>query len=154
MLRNSSGCSINTSQGPSHPFRPVPKPGRKIAAGLKSDEILPLLLGEEVLEVTESVLSVQAGSVIYKGSILVKSVRTFSFGMINGQVLQKKRKSHTLKACPLSIQANRAGAQRCVLQVWFENRDETTHWGTCGGQGRGSTRSIVSPFIFLSPHTY
>lgn len=70
-------------------------PGRKIAAGLKSDEILPLLLHEEVVEVTESGQSVKAVSVIDEGPTLMKSLRTFSFGMINGQALKKI--SHTLK---------------------------------------------------------
>lgn len=51
-------CSISTWQALSPPFRPVPKLGRKIVAGLKSDEILLLLLCEKVVEVAE------AGSVI------------------------------------------------------------------------------------------
>lgn len=69
--------------------------GRKITAGLKSDEILPLFLCEEVVEVAESGQSVKAVSVIEEGPIFVKSLRTFSFGMINGQVLEKI--SRTLK---------------------------------------------------------
>lgn len=43
-------------------LRPVPKLGKKIVAGLKSDEILPLLLCEEVVEVAEAALCVKAGS--------------------------------------------------------------------------------------------
>jgi len=51
-------------------------------AGLQSDEILPLLLREEVAEVTEFGQSVKAVSVVAEGPILMKSSRTFSFGMI------------------------------------------------------------------------
>lgn len=42
-------------------------PGRKITAGFKSDEILPLLLCEEVVEVTEAGQSVKAVAVLMKG---------------------------------------------------------------------------------------
>lgn len=42
------------SLGPLAPFRLVPVSGIKITVALKSDEILPLLLCEEVVEVAES----------------------------------------------------------------------------------------------------
>lgn len=48
-----------------------------------------MLLCEEVVEVAESGQPVKAVSVVDEGPILMKSLRTFSIGMINGQVLEK-----------------------------------------------------------------
>lgn len=70
-------------------------PGIKVTVALKSDEILPLLLCKEVVEVMESGQPVKAVSVVDEGLVLRKSLRTFSIGMINGQVLEKI--SYTLK---------------------------------------------------------
>lgn len=52
-------------------------PGSKIVADLKSDEILPLLLCKEVVEVTESGQSVKAVSVGDEEPILMKSENFF-----------------------------------------------------------------------------
>lgn len=83
------------SQGPLAPFRLVPGPGIKVAVGLNCDEILPLPLCEEVVGAAESGQPVKAVSVVDEGPILMKSLRTFSMGMINGQVLAEI--SYTLK---------------------------------------------------------
>lgn len=59
-------------QGPLAPFRLVPVPGIKVTLGLKSDEILPLLLCEEVAESGQPVKAVS----VVEGPILMKSLRS------------------------------------------------------------------------------
>lgn len=81
-----------------------------------------------MVEVAESGQPVKAVSVVDEGPILMKSLRTFSIGMINGQVLEKY--ILYFKKCPLSIRVNRGeGRMLCVLQIPSESKKETNTLG-------------------------
>lgn len=115
---------------------------------LKSDEILPLLLCEEVVEVA-FLQCVKAGSVIWKGPILMKPVTAFSFGMMNCQVLEKNP-TKNLPSEHQSMQSRGTALQCCRLDA--EQKGDKRAEG-CTGMGKGSSYGLVSPFIFWSPHT-
>lgn len=71
---------------------------------------------------------VKAVSIVDEGPVLMKSLRTFSIGMINGQVIEKN--ILRFKKCPLSIRVNRGeGRMFCKLQISCEGTKETNTLG-------------------------